>query len=54
MDIIVLEPENPQEVCMNGPVAEAEVEERVNSESCDRSVKISLFYTSTLLQLPRL
>lgn len=34
--IIMLAPENPQNDRMNQSIAEVEVEESVNSESCDR------------------
>ena len=44
---LTLEPERPQNDCMNEPVSEAEVEERVNSESCDFHVIVSLSYASS-------
>jgi hypothetical protein len=44
---ITLEPERPQNDCMNEPVAGAEVEERVDIESCDRHVIVSLSYASS-------
>jgi hypothetical protein len=43
-DTIILEPEKPQEGQMNQPVAEAEVEDGVKSESSDRTVILSLSY----------
>ena len=43
-DTIILEPEKPQEGRMNQPLAEAEVEDGVKSESCDRHVILSLSY----------
>jgi hypothetical protein len=44
---LTLEPERPQNDCMNEPVLEAGVEERVNSESCDLHVIVSLSYASS-------
>ena len=47
MNAITLEPERPQNDSMDEPVAGAEVKERVNSESCDRHVIVSLSYASS-------
>ena len=41
-DTIILEPEKPQDGRMNRSVAEAEVVDGVNSESCNRHVIVSL------------
>ena len=41
-DNIILEPEDLQEHSMNELAGEAKVEERVNSERCDRQVIVSL------------
>ena len=46
-DTIILEPENPQEGRLNELVAMSEVEEMVNSESCDCHVIVSLSYSSS-------
>jgi hypothetical protein len=43
-DTINLEAEQSQEDLRNQPVAETEVEERVNSESCDRHIIVLPFY----------
>ena len=45
-DAIILEPvkHQAQNDCMNRPVAEPELEERVNSEWCDRHVIMSHSY----------
>ena len=46
-DSIILEPENLQEHSMSELAGEADVEERVNSEWCERQVIISLAYASS-------
>ena len=43
-DTLILEPERPQKGRLNQPVAEAGVEEVVNSEPCDRHATVSLTY----------
>ena len=43
-DTIILEPEKPQECRMNKLVVEADVADGVNSESCDRHVRVSVSY----------
>ena len=47
-DTIILEPEKSQEGRMNQPVAEAEVEDGVKSESCDRHLILSLSYAQAV------
>ena len=43
-DIVILEPEKRQEVCMNELVTEAEIEDGVKSELCDRYDIVSPSY----------
>jgi hypothetical protein len=45
-DGIILEPDKPQTDRMDQPVAEEEVEERVNSKSCGHHVTVSISYAS--------
>jgi hypothetical protein len=44
LDIVILEPEKGQEVRMNELVTEADVEEGVKSELCDRYDTVSFSY----------
>ena len=46
-DTIILEAVKPQEDLMKQPTAETEVEERMNSESCDRLIGVLLSYASS-------
>ena len=46
-DTIILEAVKPQEDLMKQPTAETEVEERMNSESCDRLIGVLLSYPSS-------
>jgi hypothetical protein len=46
-DTIILDAVKPQQDLMKQPVAETEVEERVDSESCDRHVIVLLSYASS-------
>ena len=50
IDTIILEAVKPQEDLMKHPIAETEVDERMNSESCGRLIGVLLSYASSSLK----